>query len=133
MRNILLMGQAGFPEMHLIIDHTGQKIFSFCIEFLRTYCASDTLFIDLFDTSVTYENIGLEDATFIYHVRISDQPIGHGRGMLTRIFNTPRIASLKILLFILLRPLIRSTKVMGTSLILNPASRTRYFISIWNA
>jgi hypothetical protein len=25
------MGQAGFPEMHLVVDHTGHQVFATCI------------------------------------------------------------------------------------------------------
>lgn len=46
---------------------------------------------------------------------------------------TPKTASVMMALLILDWPLVRSVKMIGTSVILNFLTKARYFISIWNA
>ena len=65
--------------------------------------------------------------------RLRPAAVADAHGMRRRICSTPKKASLKMPMLILLLPLRRSRKVMGTSAMRKPSRFTRYFISIWKA
>ena len=133
MGDVLLVCEPRFAEMHLVIDGAGQQITALRIEVARVLHRTDPFRSHAFDPSIAHEHIGLEGGTIVHYLRVTYKEGVHGLRMVKRIFNTPRMASLKMLEFILLVPFTRSLKLMGTSTILKPLSLTRYFISIWNA
>jgi hypothetical protein len=72
------VGHAGFPEVHLVVDHAGQEVSAPCINDLgQILLGSRFAFSHGADDSPAHQDKAVGNDTLVYHLRIPDQIIVH--------------------------------------------------------
>jgi hypothetical protein len=76
--NVGLLGEAGFAEVHLVVDHAREQPQATGVDHL--FAGSGVQIAgDGFNATLLYAKIGMETSAFIDQFGVLDQPIsGHG-------------------------------------------------------